>query len=139
MMLSEEPPIAYVYSFIMMSEAQPPEHSFNTGVNISTLTYSGGSTCHNIRNKTATHPSFYSFVCICLGAKAAAVGSRKQMEPRPSSDQKTMEAVEGLQRLVFQTRSLYLRQLPASVLPGQPPKGARIRKRLFSGNFSLRN
>lgn len=101
-MFSAELSIVCVYPFIMTPDTQPPSESFNTHVNISSLTRSSRRTCHNMNIKLWLILPVYSFVFIQCDCE---LRSRREQEtdgamPFIRSKKKTKEAVLALQRLM---------------------------------------
>lgn len=144
-MLSAELSTVCAYLFIMTPDTQPLSQSFNKHVNISNLTRSSRRTCQNMRIKPWLILPFIHLSSSDMTANAAALGSRKQMEPCPSSDQKE----PGRQFRPFsasseastntQPPSASASLCTVSRSAAKRGQGAGSRQRLFSGNLSLRN
>ena len=91
--ISAEVSVICVYPFITTPATQTPSESFNRHVNISSLTRSSRSTCHNTRNEAVTHPSVYPFVFI-----------RSDCECRSPRQQETDGAVSFIRSTEKRTR-----------------------------------
>lgn len=79
--MSAEPSTVCAYLFITTPDTLPPSQSFDKHVNTSSLTHSSRRTCHNMRMKPWLILPFVHLSSSDLTSNAAALGSRKQMEP----------------------------------------------------------
>lgn len=124
-----------VCQFIMMPDTQPRSKSFNKHVNISSLTRSSRSTCHNMRIKLWLIPPF-------LHLSSSVVSMLKPFR----AGNRWSHVLHQIKKPGRQFRPFSV-STAASVcvscslccFQGTKKTGAGNRQWLFSGNLSLRN